>query len=184
MPRAFVLILLLLLSVSLFVQPTAAQEWQGQDTQSVDSTASADTTADPFSTDCGADLDCFSGFAQVCSPATVTWFPSVDLLGIRWYSATRMHIQEQLDDQCMVQVRLLALNAHFTQDMVQQSLDAGVSWDDILAAEQETDQQAAAYAGTVGTCAFPSADFPTTIERWKLSGFTAEDWGLLQCNPT
>jgi hypothetical protein len=177
MCRALIAVSLLLASLAL-TPAAGAQDAQPSDESHLDQGQTGDSAVP----DCAADLDCFIAYAEGCWPAVVTWRPSVEVLGIHWYSTTRLEIRELLDDQCMVQVRLESLDARYSAELVLDAIAAGASSEEVQTAELETSQQAQTYAGTESTCAFPSTLLPVMLERWKVSGFTALDWALLQCS--
>lgn len=126
-------------------------------------------------------FDCFIEASEDCDPAKLSYTASVELFGMMSTATTHMELKGMEDDKCIYYQRTESSSVEFTDELVQQMLDSGLTQEEIDQQEQISNEAAQETAGMEKTCKFDTDDLTDILERWKQGSFSTEDWDVAEC---
>ncbi len=127
------------------------------------------------------DFNCFIEESRDCSPANFTHRPSVGIFGINQTTTSYLEIRGEEEGRCVLYIRTEEVELEFTEPLVEQMLNSGLTEEQVEQQEQESREQAKMSEGREGLCRFETEDITSMLTRWKDGNFSTEDYEVAEC---
>lgn len=131
-------------------------------------------------------FDCFITAAQTCTPAKLTNTATMEIFGMISTGTGLMEIKEMEGDKCVYYTKTLSNSVKFSDELIQQMLDANATQEQISQEEQMANENAQWAVGKDSTCKYPIGDLVQKLEEEKDGNFSysSEDAAKYQCTGT
>lgn len=126
------------------------------------------------------EFDCFIEASETCNPAKLLHTLTMEIFVLST-STTYMELQGIESDKCVYYQRLESNSVEFTDAMVQQMLDSGLTQEEIDQQEQTANDSAQELIGSERTCKFEQEDLTGMLNRWSQGSISTEDWDVAIC---
>ncbi len=136
---------------------------------------------------CGDNFDCFIEATKTCSPAklthtlTINWEP---VFGFTQTTSGYYEIKGMEAGECVLYSELESISAEFTEEMVQEMLNAGATLEEIELAEQQLNEEMQKTVGVGTTCRFSQSKLTETFEKMKIGSYSSTDWETCEIGNT
>jgi len=137
--------------------------------------------SEPQITDCGTDFDCFIAASADCDESKALHEVSLEIFGMIATSVTYMELQGMESGRCVYYQRTESSSVEFSEELVQQMLDSGITQEEIEQQEEAANDSAQATVGTETTCRFMPSDLTDMLNRWKQGNFGSDDLTGTEC---
>lgn len=140
----------------------------------------------PEQIDCGNNMDCFAKLGPSCTRAKMVQHydehPFAAFLGVIQVTDTFMQINPSGTDTCRFYQRYDRNDVSYSDELVQNLLDAGNTQEEIDQMEQTAQQQAQDLVGTSVTCIFENNDLADLLQRWNNGEMSTSDLSGAECS--
>jgi hypothetical protein len=130
--------------------------------------------------DCGYDFDCFIEKASTCSPASGVFIAPVDFIGVLITTTSFVEIKGLDEGKCVFYIRTEDVKMEYSDELIQQMLDGGLTEEEIEQQRQLAEEQAQ-QVGIDDTCRFNTSDLEALLRRWQQGNFSSEDYDMAEC---
>jgi hypothetical protein len=113
---------------------------------------------DCFSGDCGDDLDCFIEQMQTCTPATLNYTATLNVMGAIQNTTANHELQGMEGDRCIYYNKNIENTVIYSEERIQMLLDSGATQEEIDQQLQQMNDALDAVEGKDGTCKYPIPD--------------------------
>lgn len=154
--------------------------------QEIVSTKMPEPTSEPEPTptesyiDCETDLGCFYNSLSSCQESSLDYSQSLDMMGAEMSSTLHLEVLGPLNDACRFSVVTDEVKVSFSDEAVQQLLDAGQSGEEIEA-QRLAMEQSQASASFDEICSGNPEDLTQVLQRWEQGQFSMADWDPFSC---
>ena len=133
--------------------------------------------------DCGEDFACFIEAAEYCGPVTTTYTQTIDIFGFLETAVSQLSVEGyDNNDNCIFTLTYLDFFMEFTQNLIDQLLNAGLTEEEIEQQRQESEQLLQdTFIGETGTCYIHPADLNDLLDRWNQGQYSTEDFDGFTC---
>lgn len=131
--------------------------------------------------ECGVDFDCFIAAAASCEPASVTWAYDLDFFGAITSTILYQEIKGFDGDRCVYYQRTDSVEVSYSDEMVQQMIDNGLT-EEQIEEQRSLAEEAAQQAGYDDTCLISTNDLVALLTRWQQGTFSTEDYDTAECS--
>ncbi len=131
--------------------------------------------------DCGTDFDCFINASLNCSLANVNYTSNNNLEGIIFTSTTLMELKGIQETKCVYYQKTESNSAEFSNESVQELLDANLTQENINQQKQIINESAQEIVGLEKICKFNTENLIAMLQRWKQGNFSTDDWDVAEC---
>ncbi len=130
--------------------------------------------------DCQHNLDCFIQAAQQCQVSSVTFVFPLDFMGALITSTTALNIEGPDMGQCVFHITTERVDVSYSDDIIQQMKDNGMSDDDIEVQRQMM-EDASMQTGYDDTCRGSEDDLVSLLTNWQAGNISTDDWLPFSC---
>lgn len=130
--------------------------------------------------DCGYDFDCFIEKASTCNPVMGVFIAPVDMFGVLITTTSFVEIKGLEESKCVFYIRTEDVKMEYSEELIQQMLDGGLTEEEIEQQRQLAEEQAQ-QVGLDDTCRFNTSDLEALLRRWQQGNFSSEDYDVAEC---
>ena len=121
----------------------------------------------PSGDDCKDDLDCFATAAQSCAKKTATYQSTVDMMGMKATTTTKVELLGKEGDRCRLDMTILKQSVELPQAMIDAAKAKGATEADIEALKGGAGGAAALPRGDLTRCALTDAELTAAVAELK-----------------
>ncbi len=126
------------------------------------------------------DWDCFIDASRNCNKSNFTNILSFEIFGINITTTSYYELKGLENSQCIFYLRTEEQHINFTEESIQQMIDAGTTPTEIEKSEREVNEQSNLLEGRDGQCKIKGKDLSNLLLKWKNGTFS----GSFSCNLT
>lgn len=117
--------------------------------------------------ECGQDWDCLINASQICSLTSFSSVGSTSIFKVIINSSTLIELKGIETNKCVYYQRTESMNIEYSQELIQQMLNSGMTQQEIDLAEQQANESAQQTIGLELTCKFVPENLTAMLIRWK-----------------
>ncbi len=123
---------------------------------------------------------CFIDASENCDLADYTIISTINLFGLDITTTTYYGISGKQGTNCIFKLRTEEQHVNYTDELIQQLLDGGVTQEEIDQQEQESNILSDSLEGREGVCEFIPSNLKSLLGNWEVGNFSSSDWELAE----
>ena len=136
--------------------------------------------------DCGNDLGCLIESSKSCESAKVEYTYTAEIFGVEKTTAAYYELKGMEGDKCTFYMKTESIDVGYTDELIQQMMDSGISEDAARQKEQVENIKADSSEGKDATCNILTSDLTDTLNTWKTNNlqvgtFSINIWKYSGC---